>query len=175
MKDYLNAILDTITGMPSAALIGGLLLSLFLALPMALAYAGFRRKESENDAEANGDARAMPLVVLAMVANLIGMAAASGYSTYAHRSARSIANISPTWGAPGSPRSPATAEGRATRIARDIFDGSDVNKDGLLSVDEATKAAAELIRTAAGEGKDTVDAQTLSATLQKRLTPPNRR
>jgi hypothetical protein len=179
MKDYLTAILDAITGMSPTTLIGGLLLALLLALPMALAYAGCRRKEMEiemeieNDAEGNGDSRAMLLVVLAMVANLIGMAVASGHIAFLHKSNRAVANASPPGGPPGSQRPPGASERRATRITRDIFEASDTNHDGLLSVDEAAMGAAVLIR-AAGEGKDSVDAQALSAALQQRLTPPNR-
>ena len=177
MKDYLNAIFDTITGMSPTTVIGGLMLALLLALPMALAYAACRRKAAGNDAEGEGDTHAMPLVMLAMVANLIGMAVASGYGAFSLGLSRTAANPSPPppWASPGDRRPPGPPEGMAKGLTRDIFEASDANHDGLLSVDEATMAAAALIRTAAGEGKDTVDAEALSSALQERLRPPGRR
>jgi hypothetical protein len=177
MNDYLNAILDTITGMSPTTVIGGLILALLLALPMALAYAACRRKAVGNDAEGKGDAHAMPLVMLAMVANLIGMAVASGYGAYSLGMARAATNPSPPppWVLPGDGRPPGPPDGLARGLTRDVFETSDANHDGLLSVDEATTAAAALIRTAAGEGKDTVDAEVLSAALRERLRPPGPR
>ena len=183
MNNYLMAILDVISRMSSAAVISGFILAFLLASPMALAYAKCRRKEEGNDAEekeegndAEGkkETHAMLLVVMAMVANLIGMAIASGYSTFSFRSAQLAANQSPPRVGPRTQRPPGQPGGLAGGVTRNIFETSDTNQDGLLSVDEATAAATALIRIA-GNGKDTADAQAIGAALQKHLAPFDRR
>jgi hypothetical protein len=187
MNNYLMAIFDAISRMSSAAVISGFILAFLLASPMALAYAKCRRKEEGNDAEEKAEEKeegndaegkkethAMLLVVMAMVANLIGMAIASGYSTFTFRSAQLAANQSPPRVSPRTQRPPGQPGGLAGGVTRNIFETSDANHDGLLSVDEATIAATALIRIA-GNGKDTADAQAIGAALQKHLAPFDRR
>src|SRR3954470_15020923 len=93
MRELPAAILDSVLAMPAEVVLGGVLLALLLALPVAGAYLAARR--GKRDA-------AMTVVAASMVVNLVGMAIASGQIWRTINGDRS-AVATPLQPTPGSP------------------------------------------------------------------------
>ena len=165
MNNFLKTTLDLILDLPAEPIIAGIIIALLLALPGVGIYAALRRRGKEP---------AMALVGLAVVANLLGMVVASGYTRSASMAVRNPNSTRPPTRRQGGlpPRMPRSPEEfrpevlQSKHLASRIFRDADVNLDGLLSADEAAAAASAFVRSVAGEDRDSIDPATLRELLR---------
>jgi hypothetical protein len=144
-----NAIVDR----SADELIGAVVIALALSLVMAGVYSVGRRKLSEN---------LMPMIVLMIVANLVSMALGAGYMLHARRAVRHVSQNA----APALPPRAIYAGKRDIVLVQTFFRAADTNRDGLLTGEEASRAASELVRQVDTSGKGSIDAQSLDNILQ---------
>src|SRR3954454_9562624 len=125
MREFLASIFDSILALPVETVIGGVLLALLLALPVAGAYLAARR--GKRDA-------AMILVAASMVVNLVGMAIASG-QTWRTINGDGSAVATPPQPPPGSPL--AGDDDLTESLAWIVLLKADTDGDGSVSSEEA--------------------------------------
>ena len=75
-------------------------------------------------------------------------------------------------GGPGGPPGGGPGFGPGTFFAPAVLAAADADKDGKLAADEAGRFAAQLVRSADGDGKGSVDAAALGRAINKLLGPP---
>jgi hypothetical protein len=147
-----NAVVDR----PPDELIGAVIIALALSLAMAGVYRIRRNKMSY---------ALMPMIVLAIVANLLSMAVAAGYMLHLRRTGRQTTNRMAQALALRSHhrRAPEAA------LAETLFQAADQNHDGRLSGEEASRAAFDVVRQADTDGKGSIDAQSFGSALEAAL------
>lgn len=138
-------------------LVGGLMLGLAAALVGAALYDLGRRRLV--------DARVL-LVALILGANLACMAVAAGYVDRAQRTPDGSGGLYNGFVFHGH-----SAEGPEFLLARRILEVADADADGLLSSDEASRAAARFIRATDRTGAGRLDADTLGFAIAPALQP----
>ncbi len=117
---------------------------------------------------------AMPMIVLAFVANLVSMVLAAGHVAGGKSRDKAVAHGGGVVLSVGPVHASAGA-----LLARKLFSKADADHDGLVSDDEAANAAAAFVREAAARpGRQSIDAETLESLLQNALAtlppPPGR-
>jgi hypothetical protein len=171
MKSFLDAILNSVLDMSAPTILGWVFLALLLSSPIAGLYAALR-----------GGRRnlAMPLMGLALVANLVGMVVASGHArSLSDANARAVRTFAPRPPPPppdgsspppgGGPEFGRFEVPQSRSLGSRILAEADADHDSLLSPDEAAAAAAAFVRSAAVEGKESIDLATLRELLRLSL------
>ncbi len=128
-------------------LIGAVIVALGLALAMAGLYQVGRRNFREN---------MMPMIALMIVANLLSMAVGAGYLAHV-RGGKAV----------GPPHTihPPFQHVTETFLVDAIFREADVNRDGLLSGDEASRAAGSFVRSVDPGGDGMLDPESLNQAI----------
>jgi hypothetical protein len=147
MADYFESLGNAVVDRSPDELVGAVMVALALSLAFAGIYFVGRRKVS--------GAMLTPMIALMIVANLTSMAVAAGYLLHVKANGGYLP-ADKTPGAKGPP---------GPMLVDFIFQGADSNHDGLLSSEEASLAAAELVRNADPSGKGLIDARTLEHAL----------
>jgi hypothetical protein len=156
VADFLATVGNTIVDRSSDELIGAVVIALGTALAMVGLYLVGRRKVSDN---------LTPLIALMIVGNLISMALAAGYVVRARRNGRFPSRGVAPARYPWHPSSPAPD----LVLLDTIFRAADKNHDGLISAEEASQSAAEVVRNSDSSGRGSVDSASLRALLQATL------
>ena len=147
MSNYLDSLGNAVIDRSPAELIAAVIIALGLSL--VLAGLDFLGRRKVRDA-------LMPMIVLLIVANLASMAIAAGYFAYMGRLRGS------SWMNKTPPGVPGADPGL---MARRIFRAADKNRDGLLSTEEASVAAADFVRKVDTSGEGLIDTASLERAL----------
>jgi hypothetical protein len=144
---FFSALANAVVDRSPDELITAVIVALALSLAMAGLYRIGRKSFREN---------LMPLVGLMIVANLASMAVGAGYLA-------SISKKTPK-AMPGDRH--AAMIGTEPIWTEAIFRAADLNRDGLLTDDEASQAASEFVRKLDASGKRSIDPRSLSHGLR---------
>lgn len=156
MKRYVNSTIDVILDRTADELLGGILVALLLSLALAGAFALLRRRIH--------DATTL-ITCLALAAILAGMTLAAGFvrCTYSQG----------VWPNQGLPRGlPAVVADRGASLARMIFEQADDDQDGVLSPEEAARAADRYVKQAEFIEGGALNEGLLRSALRRRMLPP---
>jgi hypothetical protein len=148
VADFFSSIGNVVVDRTPDELITAVIAALVLSLAMAGLYWIGRRDLREN---------LMPIVGLMIVANLLSMAVSAGYVARVKRKPVQSNNIGR-----GPHGAPAGLEAAWTDA---IFRTADLNRDGLLSDDEASYAARQFVRSADSSGKGAIDPRSLGRAI----------
>jgi hypothetical protein len=160
MLDFLRSSLDAIVDRSPKELIGAVIISLTLSLAFAGLYALRRRTTSD---------RLTLMVVLSLGTNVAAMLVVLGYFTYAQNlKMKAVESVSHT--RPPGPR----GNGLELHLSQRILDMADRDRDGSLSSQEATDAAALFVQTSTSTSGQSrrLDVSTLAEVLRGTLMPP---
>jgi hypothetical protein len=146
MYDFLDSLGNGIVDRSVDELIGAVI----VALGVSLAFAGLdfvaRRKARDNR---------LAMIVVMIGANLASMAIAAGYLVHVRKTRSALARE----------RNQVSPPGLDPILVESIFNAADKDRDGLLSSEEASLAAAEFVRRADPMGKGLIDAPILAQAL----------
>ena len=160
MPTFLEAVINAMLDRSPEEWIGAILVALFLALALSGAHTVCHRWAKDST---------MPLVVLAILFNLVAMLFAVGYMQ--HRGRFGAGPVSRTmspfsgrrFGGPGS---------FTAMLAERIFDDADADHDGSLSTDEAVAATTRFVEDIDSEGTGAVNREAMIAALRDRMRSP---
>jgi hypothetical protein len=147
MADYFESLGNAVVDRSPDELVGAVIIALALSLAFAGIYFIGQRKVS--------GATLMPMTALLLVANLTSMAVGAGYLLHVKANAGYLTED----------KTPRAMGPPGPMLVDLIFRDADTNHDGLLSSEEASQAAAELVRNADPSGKGLVDARALEHAL----------
>jgi hypothetical protein len=160
MLDLFHSSLDAIVDRSPKELIGAVLISLALSLALTGLYTVRRRKTSD---------RFALMVVLSLGTNVVAMLVVFGYFTHAQNlKVKAVESVSHT--RPPGPR----GNGLELHLSQRILDMADRDRDGSISSQEATDAAALFVQTATttnGQSRR-LDVSTLAEAMRGTLMPP---
>jgi hypothetical protein len=146
MYNFFDSLANGIVDRSVDELIGAVI----VALGVSVVFAGLdfvaRRKARDNR---------LAMIVVMIGANLASMAIAAGY----------LVHVRKTRGAPAREKTQVLPPGLDPILVESIFNAADKDRDGLLSSEEASLAAAEFVRGADRMGKGLIDAPTLQEAL----------
>jgi hypothetical protein len=142
LTDFFAALGNAVLDRSPDEVIGAVIFALALSLVMAGLYYVGRRNLREN---------LMPMIVLMLVANLVSIAVGAGYLTLVKKK---------TTGRMTGARY-GNVVGSEAMWTEAIFRAADLNRDGLLTAEEASRAAEQFVRTAVGGAKGAIDSESL--------------
>jgi hypothetical protein len=142
VTDFFAALGNAVVDRSPDELIGAVIFAMTLSLVMAGLYYVGRRQLREN---------MMPMIVLMLVANLVSVAVGAGYLTLVKKNVPG-----PLTGARHG-----RLVGSEAMWVEAIFRAADLNRDGLLTGEEASRAADQFVRSAVGAGNGAIDSETL--------------
>ena len=161
MLDFFHSSLDAIVDRSAKELIGAGMISLVLSLAFTGLYALRRRKTSD---------RFALMVVLGLGTNVVAMLVVLGYFTYAQnlkmKAVESVSHMRPQ---------ERRGNGLELHLSQRILDMADSDRDGSLSSQEATDAAALFVQTATSTSGQSrrLDVSTLAELMRGALMPPS--
>ena len=160
MLDFFHSSLDAIVDRSPKELIGAIMISLALSLAFTGLYALRRRKTSD---------RLTLMVVLGLSTNVVAMIVVLGYFTHAQnlkmKAVESVSHMGPPeW----------RRNGLELHLSQRILDMADRDKDGSISSQEATDAAALFVQTTTSTSGQSrrLDVSTLAEVMRGTLMPP---
>jgi hypothetical protein len=155
---YIESVIDALAERTAQELIAALMIALTLSLILSGLYILGKRKTS--------DALAL-MSILTLLGCTVSMALAAGYVQLTLRggqpSAGRVVDADHRDLPPTNPES---------FLAQRLFKESDLDGDGLISGEEAARAAELFVRQADPSGKGMIDRQTLRMVLRPYLRPP---
>jgi hypothetical protein len=146
LADFFVSLGNAVVDRSPDELIGAVIVAFALSLAMAGVFCVGRRSAREN---------VMPVIVLVLVANLVSMAVGAGY----------LAHLRGKRGEQTNGSRQTTVVGHEVMWTEAIFQAADVNRDGRLSSEEASLAAAAFVRRADETGTGAIDARSLCDAL----------
>ncbi len=156
MHRYVNSTIDVVLDRTADELIGGILVALLLSLALAGAFALLGRRIRDTTTL---------ITCLALAAILAGMTLAAGFVRSADRQGVR-AN-------PGLPRGlPPVVADRGASLARLIFEQADDDRDGVLSPEEAARAADRYVKRAEFIEGGALNEGLLRSALRRQMLPP---
>jgi hypothetical protein len=159
MLDFFRSSLDAIVDRSPKELIGAVMISLALSLAFTGLYALRRRKSSD---------RFTLMVVLSLGTNVAAMIIVVGYFTHAQNlKVKAVESVGHMW--PQERR----GNGLELHLSQRILDMADKDRDGSLSSQEATDAAAIFVQMATSTSCQSrrLDVSTLAEVMRGTLMP----
>jgi hypothetical protein len=156
VADYLDSMGNVVVDRSADELIAAVVAALAVALAMAGVYWIGRRKTSEN---------LMPFIVLMIVANLVSMALGAGYMLHARRTGRHL----PHDGFRAFPPRAHHGNDPDAVLVQTFIRAADRNRDGLLTSEEASRAASDLVRQVDTTGKGSIDTRSVDSIVRAAL------
>jgi hypothetical protein len=161
MREYLQQICDVILDRTAVELLGAIVVALVASLAMSGIYALVRRKVSDATALVAG---------MVLLASLACMAVSASHIAHARRAA--MGRLGGPLSRYGPPRDrPMLGPPMESFLSLWITKMADTDRDGLVSADEASVAAARFVREAGAEGEEAVNREALTEAIRQNLFP----